>query len=359
MPRITPGPSGELHLAYVSDEAGTNDIFLRSYVRGKWQKPVAVADTEADEYAPSVVALGKGTALVAYVSNAKGRYDVYTAAVKNGRRTKPKQVTRSPDDAMAPALCRGGKNEIWLSWYQWARMGPLSRDREIFLCRGSGTRWSSPVQVSPSRVPTYEDHADPVVFPDGKGGIWVAWAWDYHNTLPQRPPVDENSIFMRHVDRKMKMGAILAAGFRGEGRARDYAPALAVTPDGVPWVAWDNSHKASKGYSAKAVFVNHLAGDDFQAQVEAAAVTGHIDSPQLLLHPKGRLYLLWCQQSGKTWELCLRSVEQGGLGEVKKLAVTGTTPRYPSGCFDSKGRLWVAYVDVGAKRWSLGVQEFK
>ncbi len=40
---------------------------------------------------------------------------------------------------------------------------------------------------------------------------------------------------------------VLAPGFRGEDRARDYVPTLAVMADGTPWVAWDNSHKASLG----------------------------------------------------------------------------------------------------------------
>ncbi len=360
MPRLAAGPDGEVHLVYVTDEGGSNDIYLRSFVEGKWREDVPLAATKSDEYAPAIVAQENGDLVVAYVSDHRDRYDISVVRVKKGKPGKPKQVTKSRDDAMAPALCAGGKGEVWLAWYEWAVMGQYSRDREIFLSRSSGKGWSKPVQVSPKNVPTYEDHADPVVSADGKGGVWVAWAWDYHGTLSSKPPVDENSIFVRHVDKKMKPGDILAAGFRGEGLARDYAPTLAVTRGGVPWVAWDNSHKASAGYGAKAVFLNSLdvgedgeIADDFSDQVEVAVNMGRIGSPRLILDRDGRPHLLWCQETSGGWEVCIRRVGPGEQGEARRLKLTGKNPRYPDGCFDSKGKFWVAYTVMEKKKWQV------
>ncbi|MBN1444421.1 MAG: hypothetical protein JXA90_17040 [Planctomycetes bacterium] len=357
MPSLAAGPSGELHLAYVTDAGETDDVYLRACQRGKWGKPVKVAATRADEYAPSVVALGRGVALVAYVSDAGGRYDIFTALVKGGRVGKAVRVTQSADDAMAPVLCAGEQGTAWLAWYEWARMGPLSRDREIFVSRLSGSGWSKPLRVSPPNVPTYEDHADPAIYPDRKGGIWVAWAWDYHGTLTrEKPPVEENSIFMRSVDRSLALGPILAAGFRGEGRARDYAPTLAVALDGTPWVAWDNSHKASRGYGAKALFVNQLAGADFGDQQEAAAHDGQIDSPRLIVHPQGTLCLVWEQETRAGWELWLRKIEKGTFSEAVKLSVKSPSPRFATACFDTAGTLWVAYTHMDDKKWTVTVE---
>ncbi len=357
MPCLAAGSDGEVQLAYVSDQNGSNDVILRTLAGGKWGADVAVAATKADEYAPGVAALGKGQALVVYISNEKGLYDLHMALVKNGKVEKRQQVTRSKDDAMAPVLCRGGQAEPWLAWYEWGKMGPLSRDREIFAAAWTGNGWSNPIQVSPREVPAYEDHAEPAIAPDGQGGAWVAWAWDYHGTLKQKPPVDENSIFARHIDKSMKLGEVLAAGYRGEGRARDYAPTIAAAAGGVPWIAWDNSHKSSLGYNAKAVFVNHLAGQDFEEQVEAAASRGAIDSPRLLLDPKGGLHLLWGQETPKGWQLWLRQVGPKAMGEARQIKVSGERPRYPSGCFDSRGRLWVATVDTAKSRWEVRMEE--
>lgn len=358
MPSLDAGADGSLVLAYASDESGSNDVFLKiADGKGRWGKPIPIAATGADEYAPSVVATKAGAALVAYVSDEKGRHDVYTVLVKAGEAGRPKRVTNSPDDAMAPCLAWDGK-AAWLAWYEWRTMGDLSRDREVFVARSSGAGWSKPVQVSPKDVPAYEDHADPVVRPDGKGGAWVAWAWDYHGTLRNKPPVDENSIFVRHVDRRLKVGDCLAAGWRGEGRARDYMPTIAVTPDGKPWVAWDNLHQASAGYSAKAVFVNRLDGEDFGPQTEVAVNSGPICSPRLLLDREGGVHLLWCQWKGK-WEIRLRALGAKGPGDDRPVKVAGRTPRYPTGVFDAKGNLWVAYVDAGEKGWRVRVEKVR
>jgi len=356
-PELAAGPGGEIHLVFTSDESGSNDVLLRTFNGKAWGKNAPIAATKADEYAPTVAALGKGQALMAYVSNEKGLYDVHTAVVKDGKVQKRHQVTRSRDDAMAPRLAGGGAGgEPWLVWYEWSKMGDLSRDREVLAAAFKSGSWSKPIQVSPREVPTYEDHADPVVSPDGKGGAWVAWAWDYHGTLKEKPPVDENSIFARHIDQSFKLGEVLAAGFRGEGRARDYAPSLVVAPGGVPWVAWDNSHKSSLGYNAKAVFVNRLGGKDFAEQTEAAASRGSLDSPRLLVDPKGRVHLLWGQETAGGWELWHRRVGPENAGEARKLNVKGTRPRHPAGCFDSQGRLWVAYTDARQPRWEVRVE---
>jgi hypothetical protein len=118
-------------------------------------------------------------------------------------------------------------------------------------------------------------------------------------------------------------------------------------------VAWDNSHKSSAGYGAKAIFLNRLEGDDFGEQIEAAAVNAQIDSPRLITDPRGGLHLLWCQQGRGGWQVWHRTVGARGLGKAAALPVKSKNPRYPSGCFDSKGRLWVVYTDVGDKKWTV------
>ena len=360
MPSLAAGPKGELYLAYTSDASGSNDILLRSYRRGKWSKPVAVAKSKADEYAPSVIGLANGVALVAYVSNEKGRYDIHTAFVKSGKVRKRTQVSRSNDDAMAPMLCVGDRGGAWLTWYEWAKMGLLSRDREVFVARAKGTSWSRPVQISPKTVPTYEDHADPVITSDGRGGAWVAWAWDYHGTLRKKVPVEENSVFARHLDAKMQLGDILAVGFRGSGRARDYVPSITVSHDGTPWVAWDNSHKASIGYNAKGLFANALKGADFGEQVEIAAHAASLDSPRLFRQPKEGLQLVWGEEHNDGWRLMTRSIRgDGELGATQRLLVRSKQPRYPTACFDAKGNLWVAYVDRTKSAWTVVVDQPK
>lgn len=358
MPQLAAGPDGAMYLVYCSDKSGSNDVYMRIGKKGKWGKDIPVAEGKADEYAPTVAAREEGEAVVAYVGGGgKKRYDIYTVKVKDGKASKPKQLTKSKDDAMAPCMCRGDGGELWLVWYEWAKMGDISRDREIFISRSKGSGWSKPAQVSPKDVPTYEDHGEPVVFSDGKGGAWVAWAWDYHGTLRSQPPVDENSIFVRHVDKKMKMGDILAAGFRGEGRARDYVPTITVSADGTPWVAWDNSHKSSAGHSAKAIFVNRLTSEDFGEQEEAVAHRGSIDSPRLVRGPEGKLCLVWGQQTAKGWELWRRDMGPEGMGDMEEIEVRCENPRYPSACFDEKGNLWVAYSDTDSKKWKVRVEK--
>jgi hypothetical protein len=356
MPALAAGPGGEMHLAYASDETGTSDIFLRSLIGGKWGNPVKVAATKADEYRPSVVAAGKGAAVVAYASNASGRYDIYTVIVKGGKAGKPVRVTTSGDDAMAPCLAPGENGGAWLAWYEWSKMDGLSRDREVFVVRTEGGGWSKPLQVSPREVPRYEDHADPVVASDGKGGAWVAWAWDYHGTLRKKIPMEENSIFLRHIDGGLKLGEIFGAGFRGPERARDYAPTLTVGPDGVPWVAWDNSHKSSLGYSAKAIFANRLQGADFPDQVEAAATKGRIDSPSLAVDQTGGVHLVWCQEAQGGWELWHRPIGPKEQGGARKLSVAAKSPRHSKACFDAKGKLWVAFTEAVGPKWQVKVE---
>jgi len=196
MPAIASGPGDTVYMAYCSDKSGSNDIFLKIMTGGRWGKDIAIAATGADEYSPTVAAVDDGVAVVAYVGMTKKNYDIFTVVVKDGKAQKSKQLTKSKDDAMGPRLASGMGGYVWLTWYEWAKMGDLSRDREVFVARSKGgASFSKPVQISPKDVPTYEDHSEPVVAADSKGGAWVAWAWDYHGTLKDKPPVDENSIF--------------------------------------------------------------------------------------------------------------------------------------------------------------------
>jgi hypothetical protein len=340
-------------MAFVSDEAGSDDVFVTPPGRAGG-KPIPVASSPRTEYAPAVAATGKGEALVVWVGeDEKGRFDLYSATVAGGKAGKAKRVTKSPDDAMAPAVAVAG-GEVWLAWYEWRQMDGLSRDREVFVARGGGGSFGEAIQVSPREVPAYEDHADPAVAADGKGGAFVAWAWDYHGTLPGKPPVDENSIFVRHVGRDGKTGPVLTAGFRGEGRARDYFPSIALGEGGLPFVGWDNSHQASAG--DKAVFVNRLAGEDFGVQTEAAANAGPLCSPRVVADPAGEIHAVWGALGPDGWAVWTRRVAPGDPTPPVRLKVAAKTPRYPAPVFDSEGRLWVAVTDIGEREWKVRLE---
>ena len=47
----------------------------------------------------------------------------------------------------------------------------------------------------------------------------------------------------------------------------------------------------------------------------------------------------------------------GEQGESEQIAVEGGVPRYPAVTFDSKGTLWVAYIDTGSEKWKVLVEK--
>jgi hypothetical protein len=346
-PSIACGPDGRVYLALTSNRSGNSDVFLRVFDGKRWSEDRPVAATAADEYDASVV-VGKDNRLwLSWTSNADGKnYNIFVASVGDlSGPIRATQLTRADDDAMHARLACDGAGRIWVSYYKWQKMRGVSRDKEVHLRRHDGTKWSKALRVSPTDVPSYEDHSDPAIAPYG-GGVVVCWSWDFHRPRGYTRNAREPTVFIRTVSGDMSLGKPLAVS----GTHIDTAPAVAVDGDGHIWCAWDSlGWSGSSGAFCKALHVRQCApkarAPRSAAKPIARAVV-NVCTPRLAAGPGGRLTVIWSEKAAGGGRWLLKRADYQAKDRRFSAATTieaSGNPRFPCAAYDSEGNLWVAY----------------
>jgi len=361
-PAMTSDNAGRVHLVFVRDRGEVGDLHHRVLDGDHWSQPVRVTQSAADDYAPFLCPDPAGGVRLVWCSNsaASGRYDVYTSRFDGGGWSKPEAVTQSPDDAAHPRAAFDTQGNLWVTYYRWIPWGKgQSRDREIFARYHDGKAWSDEVQLSPTDVPNYEDHADPCIAADAGGNVWVAWAWDTH---PEEgkwpyPPTFGSTVFTRQLRAGQPPSQLQMVGMRAPSLSaamRD--PKWAFVPEvycrnDEAWFAFE-AHKVG-GEHAFAV-VPYQPGEGFPAPTELGANRTFVCSPRLVGDGQGRIAAIWSAPAAEHY--VVHRADLGSDGSWKEAGAIWSDPaadlRSAVGAFDGKGRLWLAAV-----RTTLGKSE--
>ena len=333
---IAAGKDGRVFAVYTSVRNGNSDILMRLW-DGKAFTEVPVAATTFDEYDAAVAVDAAGRPWVCWTGNSTGRYNIFLtnlSDLKNGK--PPIQISAADDDAMHGRLACDGHGAVWVTYYRWQKMGGTSRDKEVYLRRWADGNLSKEIQVSPTDVPSYEDHTDPAIACLGDGAV-VCWSWDYHKPQGYPQECDAPTIFARTIQADMTAGAV----FPLSGKAIESVPALSGPVGGVTWCAWDALSGAKKSLCVRALSP--------QGAVGSAAVISdglkHLCSPSFAFFKTEKGCLVWAETTdGQTWRLARAEYDAATKSWGKKQRLEEQqNPRYPSAAYDNDGTLWIAY----------------
>ncbi len=355
--RLAAAPDGRLFLVFTSWRENGGDMWLRTWDGKVWSEDRAVAATTADEYDGSVLVGPDQQVWFCWTSNAgSDQYNIFATSLDRLTAGKPPvQVTQADDDAMGARMACDPAGTLWITYYKWQKnRAGISRDKEIFVRTLKNEDLSKEVQVSPTDVPSYEDHTDPGIAILGEQTL-VCWSWDYHRPkgYPQEP--EAPTIFVRAVGAGLQLGQ----PFHISGTSIDMVPVLMTQGKGA-WCAWD-SLVSNRGGRSKTLFVRRVDAAGGAGEPLALA-TGleHICSPSFAVGPQGQTVLVWCQRKRDgDWVLCRSEAdEQGRWSEARTLIDRGS-PRYCSAVFDARGTLWVSYTADTARGRQVKIEQLE
>jgi hypothetical protein len=250
-----------------------------------------------------------------------------------------------------------GTGALWITYYQWHKLGENSRDKEIYLRKYSNGRLSKEVRLSPTDVSPYEDHTDPsITMMDER--ILVSWSWDFHRPKGYTQDAKEPTIFARTVNQDLTLGEL----FHLSGHNIDSAPRLSQAYGNNLWCAWDSLSSSKKeGVYQKSLYLRSLnARNSIGREFPVVEGLVNVCSPCFAVDANKRAVLTWSQsRNGKDWSLW-KAVFNSEHSRWDKpvLVISEGSPRFGSCVYDSRGRLWIAYSvrtdkgrEVAVKKW--------
>jgi hypothetical protein len=339
---IAAGAGRQIYAVFTSLKNGNSDIILRICNDELSYKDIPIAATDADEYDGTVLVDNENQVWVCWTSNAvDNKYQIHLASLKDVREGRESIiVSRSKDDAMHGRMTTDESGIIWITYYQWHNIGRNSRDKEVYLRKYSNGAISEEIRISPTDVPSYEDHTDPSVSVLN-GQVFVSWSWDFHRPKGYTTGAREPTIFARSVSQNIALGK----PFHLSGSWIDSAPMLSKAYNNTLWCAWDSLGFRGR-VCRKTLYVRSLnAPDEIGKEFAVAENLANVCSPCFAFDAGRKGVLTWSQsENGKDWSLWKSEYDSDrNCWKEPAMVISEGNPRFGSCVYDSRGRLWIAY----------------
>jgi hypothetical protein len=361
-PRLVFDAAGHGNVVYYSNGDGTNALHLRRFSpNGERIGDERLTPPGVESYAADCAIDSQGTLWITWCARSNASYDIYVQARREGQNPLTEQLTTSYDDAMSPKIAAGSGGAVTVTYYRWAKMSGISRDRNIFArtFNTSARVWGEEVEISPPD-PKVEDHTDPDVVVDRSGRSWVVWSYDYHPQLFKQPVnAEQPTIFAAQFASNKVTEATLVGATGNLRSAIDLFPSAAIDAAGVLWCAWDCSEprrtiQLVRGNESGITFKSvHAFGE------------GICSTPELSSTSKGGLLLAWSERNrAGRWEGKVVLLKDGQPAAKTTLTESGDSDGFaeadvlfPQAQESPDGKYWVVYEKAEPKGTGIVMRE--
>jgi hypothetical protein len=341
---IAAGRDEKIYAVFTSLRNGNSDIVMRIFNGTSFGKDISIAATDADEYDGTVLVDVKDRVWVCWTSNAVDKkYQIHLTSLKDIRESRESiNVSKSKEDAMHGRMTADDSGNLWITYYQWHNMGKNSRDKEVYLKKYSNGTFSKEIRISPTDVPSYEDHTDPSISVMNQQVV-VCWSWDFHRPRGYTQDAKEPTIFARTINQDLTLGE----PFHISGHRIDTAPMLSSAYNNNLWCVWDSLGRSqNERVYRKTLYVQSLdSRDAIGKEFAVAQDLVNVCSPCFAFDSSRKGVLTWSQsKNGKDWSLWKAEFDSdNGCWKEPAVMISEGNPRFGSCAYDTQGRLWIAY----------------
>ncbi len=340
LPRTAFDGENRLWVTFTSNRDGDNNVYLRCYEKGGKKNDLCVTQTIADDYSSDIAITGNGTIWLTWVSDREGKYDIYCRTYREGDWSKELRISRSEDDAFRPRLAIADSGDVWVTYYKWNRQfNDISRDRDLFARYFDGSNWSKEFEVSPPE-PKVEDHTDPAIVIDSENKAWIAWSYDYHPQLFDKPlDTDQPSIFIRRLGSTGPEGDYRLIGTRRQSlHAVDLFPSLALGPKNELWCAWDAFMRNGRSIL---VSCREPETNMFGPEMRVSQAGELVSTPSICVDGEGTPIVVWSQWDKEKWSIFGSRYENERWGKAVEIIGGQENRRNVQALVDGEKRVWV------------------
>lgn len=372
-PMIAISPGGQVYVAWWNSGGGDDEIYVRRWNGSTWEEVGAnsasgggISNNSGNSRHPSIAVAPNGTPYVAWDDDSGGDTEIYVRRwngssweeVGLGSATGG-GISNNSGGSEGPSIAIAPNGTPYVAWDD-----DSSGSSEIYVRRWNGSNWEevgagSATGGGISNV--YRSwHSAIAIAPNGTP--YVAWE-GYDGTL--------GGIYVRRWNgsdwEEVGVGSASGRGISNSIRSSEEA-AIAITPDGTPYVVWYNEHPVESGNFE--IYVRRWSGSAWEEVGADSATGGGISDndgpsgfPSIAVASDGTPYVAWL--NGETMndaDIYVRrwngsSWVEAGAGSASGGGISDTDDAwYPSVAIAPDGIPYVAWYDwnnsdVYVRRW--------
>ncbi|WP_018628730.1 hypothetical protein [Niabella aurantiaca] len=263
--RITSDAQGNLWLVWQQTGKGNSQICARQLEKGVWKQAVQVsngASAAGNNWWPAVAAAPDGSIAIAWDGYAKGSYDIYLRRYIKGKWQAEQAVIATEKFEAHPSIAYDQKNRLWIAWDEsganWGKdvgflldqqQTRLHESRAVKLICMDGDRIMTTKQALSAVLPPKDFWELPQLQMDAQGNPWllVRHLVMREPDTPLEGPIDLALFEIQALQYREDRWSPPICIPQSAGR-NDMLPATAMDAAGNIWAAWATDLRNRKTY---------------------------------------------------------------------------------------------------------------
>ncbi len=221
-PAVSEVQDGVAAVAWVAYRDRGDRVFVRLRREGSWEDAQEVTAAPADVWRASAAADGQGRLWVFWSQRDGTRWDLWGRMRSGETWADPRKISAGGSNTFHRAAS-SGDGKVAVAW-QSAQGSVGEAQTDIWMRVWDGTDWGSPMRVSESPANDWEPQI--AGGPDGRFHV----AWDSYDAG------NYDIVYRSLAGGRLGLIEQVTSSQRFQAHAN-----VAVSPDGTPWLAWDES----------------------------------------------------------------------------------------------------------------------
>ena len=315
-PSISIAPNGTPYVAW--EEWGIKrEIYVRAWNGSNWAEigtgsasGGGISNTSDSSWNPSVAIAPNGTPYVVWSDSSDGNPEIYVRAWNGSIWTEVGAgsasgggISNTPGESIFPSISVAPNGIPYVVWQEFFYDAVYGFINEIYVRAWNGSSWME-VGIGSASGGGISNHSGFSMHPDitisPKGTPYIAWSDGSTMNF---------QIYIRAWNgsswAEVGTGSASGGGISNDA-GNSSAPSVAISPDNMPYVAWENYHDNGDAE----IYIKSWDGSNWVEVGTGSASNGGISNntgeskrPFLAIAPDSTLYVVWQDESNGDWEI--------------------------------------------------------
>ena len=262
------------------------------------------------------------------------------------------QITTTPTDDDFPAAAAGPDGAVWCAYASYERGTPIDDEAvrkgsfdslipkgngdRVRLMRCAGGQWSAAMDVTDGGLDVWR----PSVAVDAAGTVWVFWSQQVEGNW---------DVCCRSYDPAKKAWAPVRRLTKAPGTDACVVAAAAPGQAGawIAWQGWRPSTGSGQGGGFD-ILLARVTADGVGPEHRVSTSGGNDWQPAIAVSPAGEVWVAWDTYDKGDYDVYVRRLAGGKLDAPVAVAASQRYEARPAIAIDGKGRVWIAFEDADA-----------
>ncbi len=316
-----------------SQSNGRTEIYAKYRDSTGWTSAQVIDPYLYWDWFPAITKDNTGKIWISWTRAFARHYNIFGTYYDNGWVSSYEISSRDCNDVF-PVMITDGDGRVWCVYERWHHL-----NADIYCRYYENGSWQPTFAVTIDSANDYQA----ALAVDSTGIAWCTWTSERYE--------NNKNIYVKRYNPSSGHWENIR---RITGNpAQDQDPSIAVTGDGVVWVAWTTWRNGNPD-----IYESHFDGISWSSVRPVVRHASRDEKTFLAIDREGHLWCIWQSNRNGNWDIFAKYYKDGEWRDSFQITQDTTIDIFPKASCDNDGNIWIAWQSFRENNWDIYATHF-